>query len=473
MYKLRMSGSQYAALRQHLFPGDDNEAIAFALCGRHRHEDEETLLVYRLELFPHDKCLVRKPDLIVWPPTAIVHLLEECRLNGWRLLKIHCHPGGGYPEFSEVDDESDLELSDTLTGWTNRDEAFTSAIMLPGGHIFGRVVEADGRFVPLTSVLVAGDDIHLFLPANRPGLEADDDESGEVQLRTRQAFGLGTTRQLRGLRVGVVGCSGTGSIVAELLGRLGVGELVLVDHDRVEFKNLNRILNTRSTDAETSRYKVEVLKEALEASGTGVQVSAHPYGLHDYDAYQAIAGCDVVFGCMDSVDGRHLLNRIATFFTQPYFDIGVRLDADGTGGIDEAMGRVDYLQPGGSSLLSRERYTLALLQAADLARINPPEYKRQLAEKYIRSAQVESPAVISINMSFAAQAVTELLARLHPFRTEGNGRFAEVTFSIAGFLLERQREGTPDAELARYVGRGTMRPLLNAPLLITNKPVGA
>ncbi|MFD1874520.1 HesA/MoeB/ThiF family protein [Hymenobacter bucti] len=471
MYKLRMNGPDYIALRQHLFPGDENEAIAFALCGHNQYDDEETFLVHRLELFSHDKCLERRPDLVVWPPTAIVHLLEECRVNGWMLLKIHCHPGGGYPKFSDLDDESDLQLSDTLTGWINRDESFISVIMLPDGHLFGRAVTAKSEFIPLTSILVAGDDIHLFLPEKTPSSDCEEDSS-EVQLRTRQAFGEGAVRQLRKLRIGIVGCSGTGSIVAELLGRLGIGELVLVDHDVVEHKNLNRILNARLTDAVAARHKVHVLKEAIEASGTNVIVHAIPLGLHDYLAYKAIAACDIVFGCMDSIDGRHLLNRIATFFILPYFDLGIRLDADGFGGINEAMGRVDYIQPGGSSLLSRERYTLELLRAADLARTNPEEYERQLEAKYIRSANVESPAVISINMAFSAQAVTELLARLHSFRTEDNSRFAEVTFSIAGFLLHRKRDGMPDKDLARYIGRGTMLPLLNAPTLIINKPAG-
>lgn len=46
-----------------------------------------------------------------------------------------------------------------------------------------------------------------------------------------------------------IGNSGTGSIVVEQLGRLGVGEFVFVDPDAIEAKNLNRILNATSEDA--------------------------------------------------------------------------------------------------------------------------------------------------------------------------------------------------------------------------------
>ncbi len=69
------------------------------------------------------------------------------------------------------------------------------------------------------------------------------------------------------MKIAVVGCSGTGSIVIEQLARLGVGELVIVDPDKVEKKNLNRILNTTLSDAEKKKYKVDVLKSAIASFG--------------------------------------------------------------------------------------------------------------------------------------------------------------------------------------------------------------
>ncbi|WP_028668867.1 ThiF family adenylyltransferase [Runella zeae] len=459
--KLRIGGLHYEALYHHLLSGDGKESIAFALCGRYFDEEQEIFLVHKLELFPNEQCIARYPDKVIWSPVEIVDLFEECKNEGLYLLKIHCHPGGG-AEFSEYDNESDWQLSETVTGWLDNDIPIISAIMLPEGDIIARLVLPSCEFLTVDSVMVAGDEIKFFSPSNYiTSIDLDD-----IQLRTRQLFGEGTVNILRKLRIGVIGCSGTGSIVVELLSRLGVGCLVLIDPDRVEFKNLNRIPNTTYEDAEKGRYKVDVLKSAIEKQGTGITVKAVPLGLHSYEAYQEAAGCDIVFGCMDSVDGRHLLNRIATFFILPYFDIGIRLDADGKGGIDEVLGRVDYIQPGRSSLFSRERYSLERLRAADLARTDPKEYDRQVKESYIRAAKVDSPAVISVNTYFSAQAVNELLARLHPFRTEPNKQFAEITFSIAGFFLENQSEGEPDLALAKHIGRGTVSPLLLSPMLI-------
>src|SRR3546814_1251505 len=75
------------------------------------------------------------------------------------------------------------------------------------------------------------------------------------------------------------------------------------------------------------------------------------------DLVARLATCDVLFGCMDSIEGRDTLNRSSTFYTLPYFDLGVRIDADGSGGVNAVSGVVHYIQPGGSSLRSRGVYS--------------------------------------------------------------------------------------------------------------------
>lgn len=464
--KLRMAGVDYKRLQEHLLPEDGLEAVAFALCGHLETEDEEIFTIHSIFLYPHDKCTVRQGDRVEWSPAEIVELFERCRKNGFRLLKIHSHPEY-WPFFSNIDDKSDINLGETVTGWVGRNDTVCSVIMLPGGSMIGRVIEANGSFTIMTSIIVVSDNIHCFHDVSGDDVADREMLEDDIQLRTKQAFGEGTTTVLNKLKIGIVGCSGTGSIVAELLARLGVGTIVLVDHDKVEYKNVNRILNSTKEHAKHGLYKVDILKDAIDRIGTEVKVSAISSSLHSSEAYFEIASCDIVFGCMDTVDGRYLLNRIATYFCSAYIDIGIRLDADGKGGVNEIQGRIDYIQPGLSSLLSRGRYTLEQLKEADLKRTDPEEHKRQAKEGYIKSANVESPAVISINMMFSSQAVTELLARLHPFRDRSNDNYAAIIFSVSGFLLIHEKEGQIDEELKLKVGLGHKKPALEAPMLIT------
>ncbi len=110
-------------------------------------------------------------------------------------------------------------------------------------------------------------------------------------------FGAGTTTLLRHLSVAVVGCSGTGSPVIELLVRHGVGRIVLVDPDHIDTKNLNRITFARMCDV--GRLKVNVAAEWIESVGLGTDVEAIPTNLCDPLTVKYVAECDVVIGCMD------------------------------------------------------------------------------------------------------------------------------------------------------------------------------
>ena len=177
-----------------------------------------------------------------------------------------------------------------------------------------------------------------------------------------------------------------------------------------------------------------------------------------------VAQCDVVVGCMDTVDGRYLLNTLATFYLQPYFDIGVRLDAvregPNKGKIREVCGTVHYLLPGKSSLMMRGLFTMKQVADAGLRRTDPAAHAQQIKDGYIAGVQGHRPAVISVNMFAASLAVNELLARIHPFREGPNGEYGSVTFSLASMELIYEGHNEPCALLEPHVGKGDMRPLL-------------
>jgi hypothetical protein len=244
-----------------------------------------------------------------------------------------------------------------------------------------------------------------------------------------------------------------------------VGRLTLVDPDRVEFKNLNRILNATAADARSARLKVEVLGRAVRAMGLDTELRLVPTNLAESAAVRAVADCDVVFGCMDGAEGRHLLNRLAVFYLIPYFDVGVRLEADGRGGIDQVAGTVHYLRPDQSSLLSRGVYTLEDVQAQALQRTDPAEYGERLKANYIRGVPVDRPAVVSVNLQLAGMAVNEFLARLHPYRLDANAEFAVHRVSLLQGQTYREADPEPCRVLARHAGRGDVRPLLDMPAL--------
>ena len=454
---LRISGEMHAELRAHLHPGDLKEAIAFALCGRVCTSTHEGLLVHRLLLIPYDIC-VRKGDFIEWPTDYIDDLIDEAVEKNMGILKIHSHPEG-YDNFSELDDESDRILFPSIYALMNDAAPHMSAIMYGDGEIKARVVDPSNCFHLVDKVSVFGDQVKIFSGNTHDG-------NAEINLRNIQTFGLGTTNLLKSMSVTVIGCSGTGSIVIEQLARLGVGKIIIADPDRIELKNLNRILNSTYEDALGNTFKVIVMKRAIDAMGFETDVQVFPTLLQeDKDLLEAVMTSDFVIGSVDSIEGRSIINAISTMYLVPYIDMGVKLVTDKKGGIDEISGSVHYLQAGKSSLRTRGVYTIQELAAEGLKRTNPEMYNEQLKNGYVVDINVESPAVIPINMQTASLAVLEFLARIHPYRYDPNAGFAQSNISLGDWEIWHEGEGATDTYLRKFVGRGNMKPMLNTPNL--------
>lgn len=454
---LRITGRQYSALSAHLYPGDGMEAVSVGACGRHRGQHGHILTLHKLVHIPYDES--RRTDVNVsWSTRRLEQLLVEAIARDLAIVKFHSHPGG-YAHFSDTDNLADASLFSSVHGWTDGADPHASVVILPEGQMFGRAVHPDGRFQQLHRIAVAGDDLKFF------------DGTGEAFVpqpafdRQVRMFGEATSVLFGRLSIGVVGCSGTGGPVVEMLGRLGVGRLVLIDPDRLGVENLPRIPNATAADADAGTHKVHVLARAVEATGLGTVVEPLAVNVAESpEAVRALAGVDVVIGCVDSVEGRHVANRLAAFYNLPYFDVGVKLIADGMGTVEEVCGAIHYVQPDGSSLLDRRVYTIEQLRAEALRRSDPEAYAELRRSKYIDGVEEPRPAVVSVNTQFAATLVNELLARLHPYRLDSNAEFAVIRLSLAQMQTYCEREDDEAGRaFSRHVGRGDVTPLLEMP----------
>lgn len=463
---LALSGDQHLHLMNFLFPGDGNEAIALLLCGRRDGNQRHRLTVREVHEIPYEHCLKRTPTQVQWSPDYVDDILERAASERLSVIKIHSHPNG-YGAFSKLDDRSDSQILPMIGGWVDNNLIHGSAVMLPSGQMFGRVW-SDGGFIDIDCISVAGDDLHFWY-ADAGSMELPDFAASHAQ-----AFDEGTIERLQRLSIAVIGASGTGSPTIEQLMRLGVGEIVSVDDDVIEARNINRILNSTVKDADTHRAKVDVMAEAVERTGLGTRIIAIKKNLWHPDVVRAVAQCDVLFGCMDSIDGRYLLNTIASHYNIPYFDIGVRLVAnpngENQGQIQEVCGTVHYLRSGRSSLMSRGIFSMNEVAAAGLSRNDQAAHDRQVADGYIRGVASHRPAVISVNMFASSLAVNEFLARLHPYREEPNQTHASVTFSLASMEIFSDPEEKPCPILTHVVGMGDRSPLLGLMELTEMRP---
>lgn len=449
---LVMGGVDHDALRDHLFPGDGKEAAAILVCTRDEGQRLK-LLVRSVVPVPHDACR-REPDRLTWPVDVLDEWLDRTEEEGLALVLIHSHPSG-YREFSPLDDTCDQELMSYLYPYARTAAPWHgTAIMLPGGAIRARLYARDMTPQPIDLVAVHGEKINLCW---------HNDPLRPLIL----PFSAEMRAELSRLSVAIIGISGTGSLVAEMLLRMGVGELIVIDDDRVEPKNLNRILNSTAADAINGRLKVDVFKDAAALSHPGTRVIAVPERIGTWPAIRAAADADILFSCVDSVDGRHIADRLAASMLQPLFDVGVNIPVFHPRGqmkIANISGRIDFIQPGRSTLLDRRVYSPEQLAAEDLRRRNPEAFAQQVKEGYMPGSHEEAPAVISVNMRAASMVVQELVARLTPYRRD-NRPYARTEFDLVIEETTHAPETEFPAQRPAQTALGLGAPLLGLPAL--------
>lgn len=440
---------------RHLYPGDGLEAAAILLCAR-TPGPRTRLLARDVLLVPHDACNRREQDALSWPGLAIEDAIDRGEADDLSLMLVHSHPGGLFA-FSTTDDRSDQVTMRSI--FQAYGDLHGSAIMTPDGAMMARVYQEDLAARPLDSVSVPGHDIRWWW-------------SDRKFHRRPTAFTSETRDELARLSVCVIGVSGTGSIVAEQLARLGLGQVILIDFDRVEHRNLNRILNATLRDADSAELKVEMFTRAIHgyrAEGTAVPLAA---SIGTREAVLLASQADALFSCVDTLEARHIADAIASAFLLPLFDVGVSIPVRRAGSsvaIADVCGRVDYVMPGGSTLLDREVYTPASLRAEYLRTVAPDAHRDEVQAGYLRGLVEQAPSVIALNMRAASSCVLDFIARVYPFRHDPNSRCARVQFSVAAgeeeALCEEYFTGKPNLLLAR----GAKEPLLGLPALALTK----
>lgn len=111
--------------------------------------------------------------------------------------------------------------------------------------------------------------------------------------------------RLRKSRVCVVGCGGLGGYIIEMLARLGVGHLTVLDGDVFDETNLNRQLY--SEESTIGKSKALQAKERVARINSGVHVEAHLLTLTADNAPDILKGHDLVIDAVDSIEARCML----------------------------------------------------------------------------------------------------------------------------------------------------------------------
>lgn len=144
---------------------------------------------------------------------------------------------------------------------------------------------------------------------------APDRYSRQILFRQIGAEGQG---KLARSRVVIVGCGATGSVLASLLARAGVGTIRIVDRDYVEPSNLQRQSLFDESDARDSVPKAIAAARQIARFNSEIVVEPHVADLVPQNVDTLVEGADLILDGTDNFETRYLINDYAVKNSIPW-----------------------------------------------------------------------------------------------------------------------------------------------------------
>lgn len=274
---------------------------------------------------------------------------ESANTEGLAVGVVHSHPMGYLVRPSELDDDMDLYFAGEFTSFSGG-SPYCSLIFERsdrGLSLSGRIYD-HGRWLAVEEMICVGDTVGRSRSQLMPRSTDLVEWKGESPTARLQSL-MGTTSKQRMLDaiVGVIGNSGTGSPIVEVLARAGVGTFVVIDPQRLSPSNLERLHGSEWRHLRQSPlpFKVELMRDMVHAINPQARVIPLVGNILHPNAVDELARCDIIVGCTDSVHGRVALDELSRHYLVPAIDVGVRMDgADGK--VTEQLVHVSGYWPG-------------------------------------------------------------------------------------------------------------------------------
>ena len=370
---------------------DGCERVVLALISLSSTEKRERVLVHSIHPVPPDSYR-RSGRASAWNPNFTAEVAQRALRLGFGVMAIHSHSFSNHPELSSTDQRSFIDMLEPLKILGPK-RPHGSLVLGRNWSVGGLVWLPTGKVHSIANVVWIDSPIRTW-PLARV-VSADSGEMFDSQKLLIGQYGQGL---LRGTSIGIVGLGGGGSHVAQQVGRVGFGHVMLVDPDVVEETNRSRMVGSRPEDV--GQPKTSVIERLFSETGSGTKIESVAEKFPSQNGMDLLKRSDIIVSCVDSFSSRAELVRFAWRYLIPLIDIGIGTQVQPGGrikGLKDIAGHIHVYLPGGacmycSGLLSDEK-----IRAETGGK---PEY--------VKGAQ--SPGqIISFNGVVASLAVTEAI----------------------------------------------------------------
>jgi molybdopterin/thiamine biosynthesis adenylyltransferase len=120
----------------------------------------------------------------------------------------------------------------------------------------------------------------------------------------------------------VIGVGATGNELVKNLALTGIGKIIIIDYDLIEKSNLNRCVLFNIDDDIEGKYKVDVVKKAVQTLNSEVEIIAYKNELNEIDK-NLYKQSDIICSCVDNIEARLEANNYAYYYGVPFIDSGI------------------------------------------------------------------------------------------------------------------------------------------------------
>ncbi len=130
--------------------------------------------------------------------------------------------------------------------------------------------------------------------------------SRQIILKNIGTFGQ---KKILNSKVLIIGAGGLGCPVADLLARAGVGEIGIVDYDKISLSNIHRQILFTSKDI--NKYKVDVIKKRLNLINKDIKINTYNKKASEKNLHKIISKYEIIVDGSDNFKTKFLLNKFS------------------------------------------------------------------------------------------------------------------------------------------------------------------
>lgn len=435
------------SLSKHLIRDDQQEDLCFAFYKPSTGNERTTALINEV-IFP-------EPDdrnihgNVSFNSSYFDKITVYALQNEYGIVFIHSHPFPGWQGMSSDDIDAETMLAPRVKAIT-------------GLPVVGMTIGSDGtwcaRFWEKTasktyeiqwceSVRIVGNGLKVHYNQNLKPKP----KFGQEFLRTISSWGSSKQENISRMKIGIVGMGSVGSIIAEALLRTGVEDLVFIDFDTIERKNLDRLL--AASEKDIGEFKVNFQRDRLLEVNLrkGLIIEALPYSITEKAGLEAALDCDLLFSCVDMPLPRFTLDGVAYSNFIPVIDGGIDTNPNSDlSNIEQARWKAHTVGPQRICMQCLGQYTPADVSLEQSGELDNPTYIRGLPKEHFIN---RGENVFGFSLSLASMEIQQFLSMVLQPKGIYYGP-KEMDFNFGNIDFDFENTCMKDCHIKAQMGRG-------------------